>query len=88
MGHHVQILQVAPQTEAALPRSVPEEVFPQPVGLPGDLFAVALGEGPEALGVALALKGERLTQMIDIRVFGMALRHLPEAVGQVGLRPT
>src|SRR5205085_7385806 len=63
-----------------------EDLGVQAVGLVRRVGAVALDERPQALGVAVAVLGERWAQRADVRLVGMAVRHLAEGLGEVALR--
>src|SRR5215210_3961243 len=59
----------------------------QVLGLLGLLLAVALDERTELLSVGLALLGQGVAGMVDVRLFGVGFADLPEPFGQVELGP-
>ena len=83
-GHEVEVMQVAQQAERAVARAA-EDLAVEAVGLAVRVLAVALGEGPELLGVAVALRRELLADRVDVVLVGVTVRHRPEGIAELCL---
>jgi hypothetical protein len=55
----------------------------EPVGLAGGILAVAVHERLEPLGVLLALAGQGMAEVVDVRFGSMSVADLAEGVGEV-----
>ena len=83
-GHEIEVVEVAEQAERSLARAA-EDLAVEAAGLAGRILSVALGEGPQLLGVAVTLRRELLADRVDVVLLGVTVRHRPEAIAQLCL---